>query len=94
MQLGGSTEKNRNFQLAMNGDAVHFKTKFDWLMLYRRFIDIRLNERNLANEPTVVNGAEALKHIRPWVVFGLDPKTASAYDIGSIFRRLIQRKPL
>ena len=50
--------------------------------------------RTLANEPTVVNGAEALKHIRPWVVFGLDPKTASAYDIGSIFRRLIQRKPL
>lgn len=84
-------KKDRNFQLATTGDAVAFKTKDDWLKLYRRFIGIPLNERNLANGPTVINGIDVLKHFRPWVVFGLDPKTASADDVRATFRRLIQQ---
>ena len=84
-------KKDRNFQLAMTGDAVAFKSKDDWLKLYRRFIGIPRNERNLADGPTVINGIDVVKHVRRWVVFGLDPKTASADDVRASFRRLIQQ---
>jgi hypothetical protein len=84
-------KKDHNFQLATTGEAVAFKTKEDWLKLYRRFIGIPLNERNLANGPTVINGIDVLQHFRPWVVFGLDPKTATAADVRAAFRQLIQQ---
>ena len=84
-------KKNHNFQLAMTGETMAFKTKDDWLKLYRRFIGIPANERNLASGPTVINGIDVLKHFRPWVVFGLDPKTATADDVRSAFRCLIQQ---
>jgi hypothetical protein len=84
-------KKDHNFQLATTGEAVAFKTKDDWLKLYRRFIGIPLNERNLADGPTVINGIDVLQHFRPWVVFGLDPKTATANDVRAAFRRLIQQ---
>jgi hypothetical protein len=70
---------------------VAFKTKDDWLKLYRRFIGIPSNERNLASSHTVINGIDVLKHFRPWVVFGLDPKTETANDVRAGFRRLIQQ---
>ncbi len=84
-------KKNKNFQMSMTGEAVAFRTKDDWLRLYRRFIGIPANERNLEDGPTVINGIDVLQHFRPWVVFGLDPKTATADDVREAFRRLIQR---
>jgi hypothetical protein len=84
-------KKNRNFQMSMTGEAVEFRTRDDWLRLYRRFIGIPANERNLEAGPTVINGIDVLQHFRPWVVFGLDPKTATADDVREAFRRLIQR---
>ena len=83
-------KKNKNFQLSMTGEDVAFKTKDDWLRLYRRFIGIPANERNLEAGPTVINGIDVLQHFRPWVVFGLDPKTATSDDVRDAFRRLIQ----
>lgn len=84
-------KKDRNFQLAITGEVVAFKTKEDWLKLYRRFIGIPAHERDLASGPTVINGIDVLKHFRPWVVFGLDAKTATAEEVRSAFRRLIQQ---
>jgi hypothetical protein len=83
--------KDKNFQLSMTGEDVALKTKDDWLVLYRRFIGIPANERNLEDGPTVINGIDVLKHFRPWVVFGLDPKTATADEVREAFRRLIQQ---
>lgn len=82
--------KDPNFKLAMTGEEMAFKTKSDWLKLYRRFIGIPENERNLQDGPTVINGIDVLENFRPWVVFDLDPKTATADDVRSAFRRLIQ----
>lgn len=82
--------KDKNFQLSMTGE-VALKTKGDWLVLYRRFIGIPANERNLEDGPTVINGINVLQHFRPWVVFGLDPKTATADELREAFRRLIQQ---
>ncbi len=82
--------KDKNFQLSMTGEEVALKTKDDWLVLYRRFIGIPTNERNLEDGPTVINGIDVLQHFRPWVVFGLDPKTATADELREAFRRLIQ----
>jgi len=84
-------KKDKNFQLAMTGEDVSFKTKEDWLKLYRRFIGIPANERHLDDGPTVINGIDVLQHFRPWVVFGLDPRTATADDVRAAFRRLIQQ---
>ena len=83
--------KDKNFQLSMTGEEVALKTKDDWLVLYRRFIGIPANERNLEDGPTVINGIDVLQHFRPWVVFGLDPKTATADEVREAFRRLIQQ---
>ena len=83
-------KKDPNFQLSMTGEDMVFKTKSDWLKLYRRFIGIPANERNLQDGPTVINGIDVLENFRPWVVFGLDPKTATADDVRAAFRRLIQ----
>lgn len=83
--------KDKNFQLSMTGEEVTLKTKDDWLVLYRRFIGIPANERNLEDGPTVINGIDVLQHFRPWVVFGLDPKTATADEVREAFRRLIQQ---
>lgn len=82
--------KDKNFKLSMTGDEIALKTKEDWLVLYRRFIGIPANERNLEEGPTVINGIDVLKNFRPWVVFGLDPKTASADEVRETFRHLIQ----
>lgn len=84
-------KQNQNFQLAMTGETLVFKTKEDWLKLYRRFIGIPANERHLDDGPTVINGIDVLLHFRPWVVFDLDPATAKADDVRSAFRRLIQQ---
>ena len=83
--------KDKNFRLSMTGEEVTLKTKDDWLVLYRRFIGIPSNERNLEDGPTVINGIDVLQHFRPWVVFGLDPKTATADEVRLVFRRLIQQ---
>jgi curved DNA-binding protein CbpA len=39
----------------------------------------------------VINGIDVLQHFRPWVVFGLDPKTATADEVREAFRRLIMQ---
>ncbi len=82
--------KNKNFALSITGEDVALKSKDDWLKLYRRFVGIPSNERNLDPGPTVINGIDVLQHFRPWVVFGLDPKTATADDVREAFRRLIK----
>lgn len=83
--------KDKNFQLSMTGENVTLKSKDDWLALYRRFVGIPANERNLEDGPTVINGIDVLQHFRPWVVFGLNPKTATADEVREVFRRLIQQ---
>lgn len=89
-QTTAQLRKNKNFQLSMAGEEISFKTKEDWLRLYRRFIGVPSNECHLADGPTVINGIDVLQHFRPWVVFGLDPQTATAGDVRAAFRRLIQ----
>ncbi len=84
-------EKNKNFQMSMTGEVVVLKTKEDWLILYHRFIGIPSHELDLEDGTTVINGIDVHKQFRPWVVFGLDPKTATADDVRDAFRALIKR---
>lgn len=84
-------KKCTNFQISMTGQDISLKTKDDWLVLYRRFIGIPANERHLEPGPTVINGIDILQHFRPWVVFELDPDTATAEDVKAAFRRLIKK---
>lgn len=92
-QFGAKTvnelKKDKNFQMAMSGDENPLKSKEDWMKLYRRFVRVPANERNLPDGPTVVNGIDVLKNFRPWVVFGLDPKKATKDDVRKAFRRTI-----
>lgn len=80
------------FKMSMAGEEANpLKSKEDWLKLYRRFVKVPENERNLPDGPTVVNGIDVTKNFRPWAVFGLDPKTATANDVRSRFRKLIMQ---
>lgn len=82
-------KKQKTFRMAMAGDDNPLRTKEDWLKVYRRFVGVPKNERNLPDGPTVINGIDVTKNFRPWAVFGLDPKKATANDVRSAFRRLI-----
>lgn len=84
-------KKNASFKIAIAGEQAAFKTKEDWSRLYRRFIGIPVHERHLEAGPTVINGIDVLQSFRPWVVFGLDPETATSDDVRSAFRRLIKQ---
>lgn len=79
--------KSNEFNLAMTGRSFNLKTKADWLKLYREWVGVPQSERGLKG-PTCINGIDVLQNFRPWHVFGLDPKVATAEDIKTAFRNL------
>lgn len=85
-----SLKKNKAFKLAIAGRDFNFRSKEPWLVLYREWVRVPENERNEIG-PTTVNGIDILKNFRPWHVFQLDPKTATADDINSAFRQLAKQ---
>jgi hypothetical protein len=84
--------KDKNYQMSTVGDRRRiFKggnAANEWRELYRRFIAVPKDERNLPEGGSVINGIDIMKNFRPWVVFGLDPKKASKADVDKAFRRL------
>ena len=81
--------KNKTFTMSMTGEEISLKTKDDWMKLYRRWVAVPESERNQSG-PTCINGIDVLENFRPWVVFGLDSKTASAEDVKASFRELVK----
>ena len=81
--------KNKTFLMSMTGEDIGFKTKDDWLKLYRRWVGVPESERGLEG-PACINGINVLENFRPWHVFGLDPKKATAEDVKASFRDLVK----
>ncbi|MEA5474880.1 DnaJ domain-containing protein [Synechococcus sp. CCY9201] len=79
--------KSNEFNLAMAGREFNLKTKADWLKLYREWVGVPKSERGNSGS-TCINGIDVLENFRPWHVFSLDPKTATADDIKDAFRKL------
>lgn len=82
-----SLKKNKAFKIAISDRDLDFRLKETWLILYREWVGVPENERNQEG-PTCINGIDVLKNFRPWHVFELDPKTATADDINTAFRTL------
>ena len=79
--------KNKTFSMAMTGEKVSFKSKDDWMKLYRRWVGVPAEER--AKEgPTCINGIDVLENFRPWHVFGLDSSTATKEDVKKAYNSL------
>lgn len=83
-------KKNKAFKLATAGRDFNFRHKKPWLILYREWVRVPNNERNEIG-PTTINGIDVLKNFRPWHVFQLDSKTATADDINAAFRQLAKK---
>ena len=81
--------KNKTFVMSMTGEEISLKTKDDWIKLYRRWVAVPEDERNKSG-PTCINGIDVLENFRPWHVFGLDPKNATAEDVKASFRDLVK----
>ena len=81
--------KNKTFTMSMTGEEISFKTKDDWIKLYRRWVGVPESERGLTG-PTCINGIDVLENFRPWHVFGLDPKKATAENVKASFRDLVK----
>ena len=79
--------KNKTFTMSMTGEEISLKSKADWMKLYRRWVSVPESERDQAG-PTCINGIDVLENFRPWHVFGLDPKVATAEDVKTSFRQL------
>lgn len=86
---------NRDFRDSTAGDPPRtFKGKNaneEWREIYRSFVGVPKDERNLQEGGSVINGIDILKNFRPWHVFQLDPKTAKKADIDKAFRRLAMK---
>ena len=80
-------KKNKNFLMSMTGEEISLKTKADWMKLYRRWVGVPIEEREMTG-PTCINGIDVLENFRPWHVFGLNSKTASKEDVKTSFRNL------
>lgn len=81
--------KNKTFTMSMTGENIRLKTKDDWIKLYRRWVSVPESDRSKTG-PTCINGIDVLENLRPWHVFGLDPKIATAEDVKSSFRELVK----
>ena len=81
--------KNKTFAMSMTGEQISLKTKDDWLRLYRRWVAVPESERNKTGS-TCINGVDVLENFRPWHIFGLDPKKATAEDVKASFRELVK----
>ncbi len=79
--------KNKTFSMSIAGETISLRTKEDWMKLYRRWVGVPEEERDLSG-PNCINGINVLENFRPWHVFGLDSKTASKDDIKDSFRAL------
>ncbi len=80
--------KSQSFGMALDGmDALNFALKPTWEKLYRQFIGILPHETNEQGD-TCINGVDIFKYFRPWQIFGLNGKTASAADIKAAYHNL------
>ncbi|WP_404785663.1 J domain-containing protein [Altericista sp. CCNU0014] len=83
-------KKQEAFKLATDGRELNLRTREAWLILYREWVGVPENERH-EEGPNCINGIDVLKNFRPWHVFGLNSKTATADDINSAFRKLAKQ---
>jgi DnaJ domain len=80
--------KSQSFCMAIDGmDALNFALKPTWEKLYRQFIGILPHEMNEQGD-TCINGIDIFKYFRPWQIFGLNGKTASAAEIKAAYHNL------
>jgi len=79
--------KNKTFSMAMTGETISFKSKADWMKLYRRWVGVPEEERSKEG-PTCINGIDVLENFRPWHVFGLDSSTATKEDVKKAYNSL------
>jgi DnaJ domain len=80
--------KSKNFAMAIDGmGTLNFSIKETWEKLYRQCIGVLPNETS-EQGADCINGVNIFKYFRPWQVFGLDGKTATAADIKAAYRQL------
>ena len=79
--------KNKTFSMAMTGEKISFKSKDDWMKLYRRWVGVPAEERSKEGA-TCINGIDVLENFRPWHVFGLDSSTATKEDVKKAYNSL------
>jgi DnaJ domain len=80
--------KSKNFAMATDGiGSLNFSIKETWEKLYRQYIGVLPNEVSEEGD-NCINGVDIFKYFRPWQVFGLNGKTATAADIKTAYRNL------
>lgn len=81
-------KKSNSFKMATDGmESLNLSKKDSWETLYRKFIGILPNEEEEEGYGCI-NGIDIFKYFRPWQVFGLDPKLATAADIKKAYHDL------
>jgi hypothetical protein len=82
--------KSSEFKLSTENMNLNFRQKESWETLYREFVGI-LPEEEGEEGVDCINGINIFKYFRPWLVFGLNPKTATEKDIKSAYRELSKK---
>jgi hypothetical protein len=80
--------KSKNFAMATDDiGSLNFSIEETWEKLYRQCIGV-LPNASLEDGENCINGVDIFKYFRPWQVFVLDGKTATAADIKAAYRNL------
>jgi hypothetical protein len=64
------------------------KTRGEWEQIYKTLVRVPDYTRGQKQRRGMVNGIDIHRDFRPWAVFGLNPKTATAQDVRNRFRKL------
>jgi hypothetical protein len=81
-------KKSGAFNMAIDGmDDLNLTVKDGWEKLYRNLIGILPNEENQQGDGCI-NGINIFNYFKPWRVFDLDGKVATAQDIKNAYYEL------
>lgn len=81
-------QKDKEWRLYHKSTKMNGRLRETWLVYYREWVKLPDDELNLSDGNNVVNGINIFQNFRPWEVFALDKKTASADDVKKAFRML------
>lgn len=87
LRFGGITTR-KQYQFVYGKPPT---TRSGWEQMYRQVVTSPQSDRNLKPRRGVVNGMDVQKNFRPWVVFGLNPKTATRADVEQAYRRVAKQ---
>ncbi len=84
-------KKDKGWKQYHKSSGLNGSLRKTWETYYREWVNLPKDEQNLPSSQNVINGINIFQNFRPWEVFNLDRKFATANDVKAAFRQLSMR---